>query len=233
VLNKSYPRRNKLDGLVDANLGGDAFSEHSRSCYVIMLNGGIIKMKVMKQTTVSRSTGHSEMQALVLLVQSLQVCRDLLAELGYMQGCVRICEDNSACVLQSGGDHQAARSGHYRRDQAAVDEVVNAGKVFVDKIDSAKNYSDLGTKSVKPIELFEFLRDRMTGYDTGVEVTPTVQKAIDRVLLLSRSEMDQILGSDDDGSYLGEIDTNATKKGATKLDYKPEPDEGGFLMQRR
>ena len=46
-------------------------------------------------------------------------------------------EDNSSAYLQAGGDHQAIRSGHYRRDQAFVDEYVNnalnAGKMFVDK----------------------------------------------------------------------------------------------------
>jgi hypothetical protein len=61
VLDKPYPRRHKLDSMVDANLGGDAFTEHSRSCFVIMLNGGVISMKIIKQTAVARSTGHAEM----------------------------------------------------------------------------------------------------------------------------------------------------------------------------
>jgi hypothetical protein len=112
VLDRDFPRRNKLDSMVDANLGADAHSEHSRSCYVIMLNGGVIKMKIMKQTRVSRSTGHAECQALVLLTQSVQLWRDMLAELGYSQGSVRICEDNAAVTLQAGGDSQGARSGH-------------------------------------------------------------------------------------------------------------------------
>ena len=40
-------------------------------------------MKIMKQTVVARSTGHSEMIALALLAQKIQACRDILAELGY------------------------------------------------------------------------------------------------------------------------------------------------------
>ena len=99
MLDREYPRRNKLDCMVDANLGADAHSEHSRSCYVIMLNGGVIKMKIL-QTRVSRSTGHAECQALVLLTQSIQLCRDMLTELGYSQGSVRICEDNAAVTMQ-------------------------------------------------------------------------------------------------------------------------------------
>ena len=104
VLDKGFPRRNKLDAYVDANLGGDAFDERSRSCYVIQLNGGMVSMKIMKQTVVARSTGHSEMKALAMLAQQLQFCTDLLSELGYGVGSVRCLEDNSSVVvLQAGG----------------------------------------------------------------------------------------------------------------------------------
>ena len=128
-------------------------------------------MKIMKQTVVARSTGHSEMIALALLAQKIQACRDILAELGYLTGSTRVLEDNQAVCLQAGGDHQAAKSAHYRRDQASVDEAVNAARIYVDKVPSKLNCSDLGTKAVAPVELFEFLRDRMTGYDLyGVQV---------------------------------------------------------------
>jgi hypothetical protein len=99
VLDKGFPHRNKLDSMVDANLGGDAFSEHSRSCYVIMFNGGVICMKIMKQTVVARSTGHSEMIALALLAEKIQACRDILAEPGYLTGSTRVLEDNQAVCL--------------------------------------------------------------------------------------------------------------------------------------
>ena len=102
VLNQGFPRRNKLDAYVDANLGGDAFDERSRSCYVIQLNGGMVSMEIMKQPVVDRSTGHSEMRALAMLAQQLQFCTDLLSELGYGVGCVRCLEDNASVVLQAG-----------------------------------------------------------------------------------------------------------------------------------
>ena len=44
----------------------------------------------------------------------------------------RLMEDNQAVFLKAGGDHQAAKSAHYRRDQASVDEAVNAAKIYVD-----------------------------------------------------------------------------------------------------
>ena len=184
VLDKGFPRRNKLDAYVDANLGGDAFDERSRSCYVIQLNGGMVSMKIMKQTVVARSTGHSEMKALAMLAQQLQFCTDLLSELGYGVGSVRCLEDNSSVVLQAGGDSQASKSSHYRRDQAYVDEFVNAGKMYVDKVDTKLNIADLGTKAVSNLGLFEDLRDRLTGYNPECYMSPRVEKAVKRVLCL-------------------------------------------------
>ena len=184
TLDSPYPRRFKLEAYVDANLGGDAYSEHSRSCFMIKLNGSTILTKVMKQTRVARSTGHAEMQALCLLGQSLMFCADFMTELGYIQPVCRVLEDNSSCVIQAGGDHQNFRSGHYRRDQATVDEMVNSGRMFLDKIESEFNCADLGTKAVKPIAVFEMLRDRTLGYDTTTYMSPKIEKLLQEALLV-------------------------------------------------
>ena len=178
------------------------------------LNGGPVAFKIMKQTSVSRSTGHAEMQALAQLTQYIQFCTDLGSELGYHTGCVRVLEDNSSVCLHAGGDHQAMKSGHYRRDQAYVDEVVNAGKIFVDKVESKFNTADLGTNAVKPIELFEFLRDKMTGYDTAEYISPRVEMALKR----RRNRRDFKIGKGMDTSMdslqLPPHGTCGTKKGA-------------------
>ena len=213
ALDQTVPQRHKLWAMVDANLGGNAFDERSRSCFVIMLNGGPVAVKIMKQTVVARSTGHAEMQALSILAQYLQFCTDLASELGYSTGAVKVLEDNSSVCLQAGGDHQAMKSGHYRRDQAYVDEYVNAGKMFVDKVESKYNTADLGTKAVKPIELFEFLRDRMTGYDPEFYMSPRVQAALNHVLNIT-SRADCFLASMDSSQGLFTRDTHVTKKGA-------------------
>ena len=56
-------------------------------------------MKIMKQTVVARSTGHSEMIALALLAEKIQACRDILAEPGYLTGSTHVLEDNQAVCL--------------------------------------------------------------------------------------------------------------------------------------
>ena len=74
------------------------------------------------------------------------------------------------------------------RDQDYVDEYVNAGKMFVDKVESKYNTADLGTKAIKPIELFEFLRDRMTGYDPEFYTTPRIREALRQVLFVAEMQ---------------------------------------------
>ena len=219
VLSQRMDTRHKIWAMVDANLGGDAFSERSRSCFVVMLNGGPVAFKIMKQTSVSRSTGHAEMQALAQLTQYIQFCTDLGSELGYHTGCVRVLEDNSSVCLHAGGDHQAMKSGHYRRDQAYVDEVVNAGKIFVDKVESKFNTADLGTKAVKPIELFEFLRDRMTGYDTTEYISPRVEMTLQRRLNDQDTNGVKTEDNSTDSVRLSSHGTRDTKKGALESEF--------------
>ena len=184
VLGSPFQRRFKLISYVDANLDGDAWSEHSLGAYVIQLNGGPIMVKVMKQTRISRSTGHSEMQALCLLGQALSFCSGWLTEMGYGQETCTVYEDNSACVLQSAGDHQSSKSAHYRRDQATVEELVRSGKMWVQHCPSHLNVADIGTKIVKPISQYEFLTDKLAGYDTELHMSHEMQKLVNDALVV-------------------------------------------------
>ena len=141
-------------------------------------------VKVMKQTRISRSTGHSEMQALCLLGQALSFCSGWLTEMGYGQETCTVYEDNSACVLQSAGDHQSSKSAHYRRDQATVEELVRSGKMWVQHCPSHLNVADIGTKIVKPISQYEFLTDKLAGYDTELHMSHEMQKLVNDALVV-------------------------------------------------
>ena len=111
------------------------------------------------------------------------------------------------------------KSGHYRRDQAYVDEVVNAGKIFVDKVESKFNTADLGTKAVKPIELFEFLRDRMTGYDTTEYISPRVEMTLKRRLNDQDTNGVKAEDNSSDSVRLSSHGTRDTKKGALESEF--------------
>ena len=185
VLKSPWERRFKLVAYCDANLDGDSESEHSLGCIVIQFNGAPIMMKVLKQTRVARSTGHSEMQSLCLLGQALMFCTDWLNEMGYSQETTTVYEDNSACVLQSSGDHQTSKSSHYRRDQATVEELVRTGKMWVQHCPSHLNVADMGTKIVKPVAQYEFLQDRLTGMDPTLPMSVEMQRALAKVYLVT------------------------------------------------
>ena len=184
VLGKPFERRFKVISYVDANLDGDAESEHSLGAYVIQLNGGPVMMKVMKQTRIARSTGHSEMQALCLLAQALTFCTDWMTEMGYGQQMCTVYEDNAACCLQSTGEHQSSKSAHYRRDQATIEEMVTTGKMWIQHCPSHLNVADIGTKIVKPVSQYEFLSNRLAGHDTEIPLTLEMQNVLARVMVI-------------------------------------------------
>ena len=85
--------------------------------------------------------------------------------------------------------------------------------MFVDKVESKYNTADLGTKAIKPIELFEFLRDRMTGYDPEFYTTPRIREALRQVLFVAEMQDCLLIQAESKGGLL-EYGTNSTKKGA-------------------
>ena len=97
---------------------------------------------------------------------------------------VVVYEDNSACVLQSSGDPQSSKSSHYRRDQATVEELVRSGKMWVQHCPSHLNVADIGTKIVKPIAQYEFLTERLSGYDTKLHMSLEMQKLLNNALIV-------------------------------------------------
>ena len=103
---------------------------------------------------------------------------------GLWAGNCTVYEDNSACVLQSAGDHQSSKSAHYRRDQATVEELVRSGKMWIQHCPSHLNVADIGTKIVKPISQYEFLTDKLAGYDTELHMSHEMQKLVNDALVV-------------------------------------------------
>ena len=107
-----------------------------------------------------------------------------MTELGYGQEMCTVYEDNSSAVIQSGGDHQSSKSAHYRRDQCTIEEMVRSGKMWVQHCPSHLNVADIGTKIVKPIAQYEFLSDRLSGYDTELPLSLEMQEVLGKVLIV-------------------------------------------------
>jgi hypothetical protein len=160
--------KNKLIASVDSDLGGCGIDQKSTSGFVVMVNGGAVAWKARKQSTVSTATMEAEMKAADLCGMELLLMRDLMGELGWRQGCVRVMEDNAGCVQVAHGQRDSPKTQHFRRCQMSVEEMCNRGKIWLDDVPGEENWSDIFTKSMKDSRGFRKLREVVMG------VTPVV-----------------------------------------------------------
>lgn len=159
VLEEPYDHKNKLITYVDSNHGVG----HDTMCVVVMLNGGAVITRVLKQRVITTSTAHSETLALAAGVKELQWAVDFMAEMGYEQGTIRLMGDNQSANLQATGDYKSSKSDHYRKTQFYVEDNMRQGLVWIDKVATEDNISDIGTKQVKPIAQFNHLKNIVMG----------------------------------------------------------------------
>jgi hypothetical protein len=178
VLTQGYDRTDKLIASVDADLGGCKDTEKSTTGMVVWLNGGAISWKAKRQSTVSSSTTESEMKAACYGSMEVVWLRDLVTELGARQGCVRIMEDNSGVVHLSHGQKDTARSGHFRRPQVYVENLVGGGFIWLDRTETDFNPADIFTKGVEPAKKFGYLRDVIMGINPELYLSPAVKSLL-------------------------------------------------------
>jgi hypothetical protein len=131
--------------------------------------------KVLKQRVVTTSTAHSEMIALGAGTKELTWATDYMAEMGYEQSTIRLMGDNQSANLQASGDYKSSKSDHYRRIQFYVEDNVNQGLIWVDKVATKDNVSDIGTKQVTPAAQFVKLRSIVQGVTPSMVITDEVR----------------------------------------------------------
>ena len=56
--------------------------------------------------------------------------------------------------------------------------------MWVQHCPSHLNVADIGTKIVKPIAQYEFLTNKLAGYDTTLHMSVGMQKALERALII-------------------------------------------------
>lgn len=176
LTSKGYDRRDKLIASVDSDLGGCVDTQVSTTGFVIWLNGGPIAWKSRKQSTVSTATMEAEMKAASLLGMDLVWYRDAMFELGVLQGCVRVMEDNSGCVASAHGQRDTAKSANFKRTQAYVEQLCAKGVMWLDDVPGIENPADIFTKSVEPSHQFKKLRDLVMGVSQDVYVSPAMHE---------------------------------------------------------
>jgi hypothetical protein len=178
VLMSGYDHKDKLIAAIDADLGGCNDTEKSTTGMVVWLNGGAISWKSKRQSTVSTSTTESEMKAAAYGSLEVVWLRDLVTELGARQGCIRMLEDNSGVVYLSHGQKDTARSGHFRRPQVYVENLVCQGFVWLDRTETDFNPADIFTKGVEPAGKFGYLRDVVMGIKPDLYLSSAVKQLL-------------------------------------------------------
>jgi len=174
-----YDRRDKLIASVDSDLGGCVETQKSTTGLVIFLNCGPISWKSRKQSTNSTATLEAEMKAAALAGMELVWLRDLVSELGVVQGCVRVMEDNAGCVALAHGQKDTARSNHFKRTQAYVEGLVGRGVMWLDDVPGFHNPADIFTKGPSgslPVHRFKKLRDMVMGVVPEMYVSAGMKK---------------------------------------------------------
>jgi hypothetical protein len=175
AMTEPYDHRNKLIAYVDSMHGAG----NDTMCVIVMLNGAAVIWKVLKQRVVTTSTAHSEMIALQAGARELQWATDFMTEVGYEQGTVRMLGDNQSANLQATGDYKSSKSDHYRRVQFYVEDNVNRGLMWIDKVGTADNVADIGTKQVTPVVQFEKLRNIIQGVTPKLVLSEKVKEIME------------------------------------------------------
>jgi hypothetical protein len=179
VLKKGYDHEDRLIAAVDADLGGCKDTEKSTSGVVVWLNGGAISWRAKKQSTVSTSTVQSEVNAAAAGSMEVVWLRDLVTEFGARQECVRILEDNQGVVQLTHGQKDTSRSGHFRRPQVYVEDLVGQGFIWLDRTETDYNPADIFTKQVEPAKKFGYLRDVVMGIQPDLYLSASVKEMLD------------------------------------------------------
>ena len=104
--------------------------------------------------------------------------RDLVTELGAKQGCIRILEDNQGVVQLTHGQKDTSRSGHFRRPQVYVEDLVGQGFIWLDRTETDYNPADIFTKQVEPAKKFGYLRDVIMGIQPDLYLSKSVKEML-------------------------------------------------------
>ena len=131
----------------DADLGGNLDNYHSQTSYLGYLAGSLFCWCSTDQGSVSTSTAESEIKAVNHTLKCEVIAdRGMLDMMGWKQEPTVIEEDNSACVQASHTVQITRGLRHLPLAENWFKEKVNDGTCIIEKVDTANNNADIGTK---------------------------------------------------------------------------------------
>ncbi|KAK8278123.1 hypothetical protein V6Z12_D09G019700 [Gossypium hirsutum] len=138
-------------GYVDSDYAGDLDKRRSTTGYVFTLAGGPISWKSTLQSTVALSTTEAEYMAVIEAVKEAIWLQGMVKTLGLVQEHINLyCDSQSAIHLEKNQVYHA-RTKHIDVRFHFVGEIIDEGKIHLQKIKTTDNPVDMMTKVVTTI----------------------------------------------------------------------------------
>lgn len=149
-----------LLGFCDADYAGDAQTRRSTSGFVFLMHGGAITWLSQLQRTAAHSTAEAEYMSAAAAIKEALWLRNLMFDLGYGSGAVRIRCDNMAAIKMMRNPEASARTKHIDIVHHLARERVQRREVEVEFCGTEEMVADAMTKPL-PIVAFQRCRDGM------------------------------------------------------------------------
>ncbi|KAK9200145.1 hypothetical protein WN944_015341 [Citrus x changshan-huyou] len=133
-------------GYVDSDYAGDLDKRRSTTGYVFTFAGGPISWKSTLQSTVALSTTEAEYMAITEAVKEAIWLQGLLENLGLAQEHINVYCDSQSAIHLTKNQVYHARTKHIDVRFHFVREIVNEGKILLQKIKTVENAADMLTK---------------------------------------------------------------------------------------
>ena len=158
----------RLSGASDSSFNDDY--DHSRSTigWGLWLGtkcSGMIKWSSKVPKTIATSSTNAEIQAAINLAKDVLWTRTLLADVGHEQhGSTVMYQDNDPAIHQIQDVKGTAMSKHYLVLLRKIQELLHAGIIHMNPIDTKENVADLFTKPLST-DPFWYLSHQAVGYN--------------------------------------------------------------------
>ncbi|KAG8497200.1 hypothetical protein CXB51_008576 [Gossypium anomalum] len=135
-------------GYVDSDYTGDLDKRRSTTGYVFTLAGGPISWKSTLQSTVALSTIEAEYMAVTEAVKEAIWLQGMVKSLGLVQEHINVYCDSQSAIHLAKNQVYHARTKHIDVRFHFVREIIDEGKICLQKIKTADNPADMMTKVV-------------------------------------------------------------------------------------
>ena len=138
----------QVEGFVDADFAGDRVERKSTTSYIFLVSGNCISWKSQLQPIVALSSTESEYIAATEAIKEGLWIQGLLRELKVYQGKATVYTDSQSALYLCKNPMFHDRTKHIEVRYHFIREKVTHGLINIEKVPSAENPADMGTKVV-------------------------------------------------------------------------------------